>query len=167
MKVKVLFFDDIFSKLFRDELPQDQLVWDDNWVAAVEKGLSESDDRSGVIFDLVKTGDIDAWREIIEQEKPDIILIDLFWPAQASVKFKDRNRGADISLSAIAAIRNEFPDLPIACYTLKPDKDLLEQAYRNGATIFLEKVALALPEVQSPLKYVLIYLMRQAAIAKR
>ncbi|BBO67982.1 hypothetical protein DSCA_19120 [Desulfosarcina alkanivorans] len=164
MKAKVLFFDDIFSKRFRDELPPDQLVWDDNWVSAVEKGLSESDGRSGFVFELVKTGDISKWQEYIEREKPDIVLVDLFWPAEAAVQFNDRNRGADIALSAIAGIRGQYPDLPIACYTLKPDEALLEKAYKDGATIFLEKVALALPEVQSPLKYILIYLLKQSGI---
>ncbi|MBL0715382.1 MAG: response regulator [Desulfosarcina sp.] len=166
MKAKVLFFDDIFSDLFRNELPPDQLVWDDNWIVAVEQGLAESDERSGYVFDLVKTGEINSWRRLIEEEKPDIVLLDLFWPAEASVKFKDRNRGSDIALEVTAGIHDAFPTLPVACYTLKPDKDLMEKAYRDGATIFLEKVALALPEVQSPLKYILIYLMKQANLAK-
>mgnify|MGYP000356768479 CR=1 FL=1 len=165
MKAKVLFFDDIFSKRFRDELPPDQLVWDDNWVSAVEKGLAESDNRSGSIFELIKTGDINTWPESIERERPDIVLIDLFWPAEAAVQFNDRSRGADIALSAIAGIRGEYPELPIVCYTLKPDKALLEKAYKDGATMFLEKVALALPEVQSPLKFIFIYLLKQAGIA--
>ena len=47
MRAKILFFDDIFSDLFRKELPADQLVWDDNWVAALEQGLTESDQRTG------------------------------------------------------------------------------------------------------------------------
>ena len=160
MKAKVLFFDDIFSDLFRRDLPADQLVWDDNWVAALEQGLTESDQRTGFIFDLVKSGNIESCIDQIKVEKPDIVMIDLFWPAEAAAKYGDRNLGSNISFDAMKLIRQEFPELPIICYTLKPDKEVMDKAYQSGATIFLEKISLALAEVQSPLKYILIYLLK-------
>lgn len=55
-----------------------------------------------------------------------------------------------------------MPALPIVCYTIKPGKGLMERAYSAGAAFFLEKVPLALPEVHSLLKYILIYLFRKA-----
>ena len=162
MKAKILFFDDIFSDRFREKLSPEHLALDENWVAAVTKALTDSDDLTDITFELSKHGDIDAWKEIIEKEKPDVLLLDLFWPEEAFVKYKDRSRGSDISLDALEKIRKAFPGLLIVCYTVKPDKELLERSYARGATIFMEKVPLALPEVQRPLRYVLIYLLKHA-----
>lgn len=162
MKAKILFFDDIFSDLFREKLSPEHLALDESWVAAVTKALTEPDDLTDISFELSKHGDIDAWKELIEKEKPDVVLLDLFWPEQAFIKYKDRSRGSDISLDTLEKIRKAFPDLPVVCYTVKPDKELLEGSYGRGATIFMEKLPLALPEVQRPLKYVLIYLLKYA-----
>lgn len=162
MKAKILFLDDIFSDRFREKLSPEHLALDENWVAAVTKALTEPDDLADIAFELSKHGEIDAWKEVIEKEKPDLLLLDLFWPEEAFVKYKDRSRGSDISLEALEKIRRAFPVLPIVCYTVKPDKGLLEATYARGATIFMEKLPLALPEVQRPLKYVLIYLLKYA-----
>ena len=162
MKAKILFFDDIFSDRFREKLSPEHLALDENWVAAVTKALTEPDDITDMTFELSKHGDIEAWKEIIEKEKPNVILLDLFWPEEAFVKYKDRSRGSDISLEALESIRKAFPDLPVVCYTVKPDKALLDGTYARGATIFMEKLPLALPEVQRPLKYVLLYLLKYA-----
>ena len=162
MKAKILFFDDIFSDRFREKLSPEHLALDENWVAAVTKALTDPDDLTDITFEVSKHGDIDAWKEVIEKEKPDVLLLDLFWPEEALVKYKDRSRGADISLGALEKIRKAFPNLPVVCYTVKPDKELLDGSYDRGATIFMEKLPLALPEVQRPLKYVLIYLLKYA-----
>jgi len=162
MKARILFFDDIFSDLFRERLSPEHLALDDNWVSAVSEALAGKNDDSDVVFEVIKNGNIHAWRELIEKEKPDLLLLDLFWPQEAFVKFKDRNRGSDISMGILPDIRKAFPDLPIICYTIRPGKGLMERAYSAGATFFLEKVPLALPEVHSPLKYILIYLLRKA-----
>jgi DNA-binding NarL/FixJ family response regulator len=162
MKAKILFLDDIFSDRFRKQLSPEHLALDENWVSAVSTALTEQEDLTDLTFEVTKCGDIDAWQDVIEKEKPNVVLLDLFWPEEAFVKYKDRNRGSEISLDALVKIRKAFPDLPIICYTVKPDKELLEEAYSRGATFFLEKLPLALPEVQSPLKYVLIYLLKHA-----
>ena len=57
-------------------------------------------------------------------------------------------------------IRQRYPDLPVIQYTVKPDKEIMDRAYEAGATFFLEKVPLAIAEVHSALKYIMIYLMR-------
>ncbi len=162
MKAKILFFDDIFSERFRNRLSAEHLALDENWVASVTGALTEADGLSDITFELKKHGDIESWQEIIGKEKPDVLLLDLFWPEEAFVKYKDRRHGADIGLEALERIRQAFPDLPIVCYTVKPDRELLEGTYRRGATLFLEKLPLALPEVQKPLKYILIYLLKYA-----
>lgn len=162
MKAKILFLDDIFSDLFRKQIPSDQLVWDDNWVSAVTDAILESNQNTDVVFNVIKSGEIEAWDDLVKKEKPDIILLDLFWPEQAVVKYNDRRRGTDISLDILFKIRKAYPDLPVVCYTVKPEKSLLDQAYQNGATFFLEKVTLAMPEIHSPLRYIFIYLLRQA-----
>ncbi|MEW6439317.1 MAG: response regulator [bacterium] len=161
MKAKVLFFDDIFSERFRSKLNPEHLAFDDNWAAAVGKALTEDSGVGDVRFELVRRGEIGKWQEIIREEKPDILLLDLLWPEEAQAKYKDRSRGADVSLEALPKIRKAFPDLPVVCYTVKPDRELYREAYRRGATFFLEKLPLPLPEVQTPLKYVLLYLLRQ------
>ncbi len=162
MNAKILFFDDMFGELFRKQLSPEHLAMDENWAAAVTKTLTEADDITDITFELAKCGDIDAWRDVIETEKPDVVLLDLFWPEEAFLKYKDRGRGSDISLDALERIREAFPDLPIVCYTVKPDRELLQGAYARGATLFLEKLPFALPEVQKPLKYILIYLLKYA-----
>ncbi len=162
MKAKILFFDDIFSDRFRKQLSPEHLALDENWATAVTGALTEPDDLADITFELTRSGDIDAWKEVIEKEKPDVVLLDLFWPEEAFAKYQDRARGSDISLDALQQIRKAYPDLPIVCYTVKPDKELLQGSYARGATIFMEKLPLALPEVQRPLKYVLIYLLKYA-----
>ena len=167
MKTKVLFFDDIFSDLFRKQNDSEQLVFDDAWVSSIEEALTDPKRNIGFTFELAKSGDIELWQEIVKKEKPDIILLDLFWPEQAKLKYDDGRRGMDISLGAIHDIRKAFPSLPIVCYTVKPDQGMLEKAYRAGATLFLEKVPLAIPEVHSALVYIFIYLLRQGETPKR
>ncbi|MEE4353547.1 MAG: response regulator [Desulfatiglans sp.] len=162
MKAKILFFDDIFSDLYREQLSPEHLMLDDNWVSALIEALTGKTDDSDVVFEVIKSGEIDTWRELIEKEKPDLILLDLFWPQQAFIKFEDRSRGSDISMEILPEIRSSFPNLPLVCYTIKPDKGMMERAYSKGATFFLEKVPLALPEVHSPLKFILIYLSKKA-----
>jgi CheY-like chemotaxis protein len=162
MKAKILFLDDIFSDRFRKQLSPEHLALDENWVSALSSALTERNDLTDITFELVKCGDIDACQKVIEKERPNVVLLDLFWPEEAFAKYKDRNRGSEISLEALSKIRKAFPDLPVICYTVKPGKELLEAAYSRGATFFLEKLPLALPEVQSPLQYVLIYLLKYA-----
>ena len=166
MRAKILFFDDIFSDLFRKQNDSEQLMWDDNWVSSIEEELIDSKYNIGTTFELAKSGDIETWQDIVTKEKPDIILLDLFWPEQAKLKYDDGRRGMDISLEVIPEIRKAFPALPVVCYTVKPDQDMLEKAYRAGATLFLEKVPLAIPEVHSSLKFILIYLLRQGQVSK-
>lgn len=161
MKVKVLFFDDIFSDIFREKHLKEELAWDDNWIDSIVKALDESTQRIGVSFEIIKSGEIDAWEALIKKEDPDIILLDLFWVEQAQQKYNDRNRAMDISLDAMQQIREAFPSIPVVCYTIKPDHELMERAYKAGAAFFLEKVPLAIPEVHSSLKYIFIHLMRQ------
>ncbi len=161
MKVKVLFFDDIFSDLFREKHEKEELAWDDNWIDSIFKALDESTQRIGVSFELIKSGEIDAWEALIKKEDPDIILLDLFWVEQAQQKYNDRNRAMDISMDVMQQIRKALPALPVVCYTIKPDHKLMERAYNAGATFFLEKVPIAIPEVHSSLKYIFIYLIRQ------
>ena len=45
MKVKILYFDDIFSNLFRKEHKETDLVWDDTWVSSLENALTECQRR--------------------------------------------------------------------------------------------------------------------------
>jgi DNA-binding NarL/FixJ family response regulator len=161
MNAKILFLDDIFSPLFRKQFPADQLIWDDNWISSVEQGLADSETKIGVNLEFIKSGDIDSCPELIKKEKPDLVLLDLFWPEDAQRKFGDRSRATDISIDTIKRIRESFPVLPVICYTVQPDRELMEAAYAAGATIFLEKVVMAMPEIQSPLKYILFYLLRQ------
>ncbi|BBO86839.1 response regulator [Desulfosarcina ovata] len=161
MEIKILFFDDIFSDLFRGKHAEEELAWDDNWIDAISKSLDASTQGIGVSFELIKSGEIDAWEALIKKESPDIVLIDLFWVEQAQQKYNDRNRAIDISLDVMQQIRKAFPDLPVVCYTIKPNYELMERAYKSGATFFLEKVALAIPEVHSSLKYIFIHLIRQ------
>jgi DNA-binding NarL/FixJ family response regulator len=166
MNAKILFFDDIFSPLFRKQFPADQLIWDDNWIASLEQGLGDSEAKTGVGFELIKTGDIDSCLELTEKEKPDLVLLDLFWPEDAKRKYGDRSRATDISIDSVKSIRKSFPDIPIICYTIQPDRELMENVYAAGATIFLEKVTMALQEIQGPLKYILFYLLRQKGKTK-
>ena len=167
MKAKVLFFDDIFSDLFRKQHDSEQLVWEDNWISSIEEGLLNPKEDVGITFALVRNGDIESWRKIVTNENPDIMLLDLFWPEQAKLKYGDVRRGMDISLEIIPKIRKAFPSLPVVCYTMKPDQNMLEKAYCAGATLFLEKVPLAVPEVHSSLKYIFIYLLQQRQTTKR
>ncbi len=161
MNVKVLFLDDIFSDLFRNKFSDDQLVWDDNWVASIEDALHASEQSTGVIFEIVKSGKIEEWREVIQKEKPDILLFDVYWPEQALEKYGDRLRGPDISLNVLPEIRAAYPSLPIISHTIKPEKELIEKIYNAGATFFVEKVGMSIPEVQVSLAYIMIYLLRQ------
>lgn len=158
MKIKVLFLDDIFSDMFRKTHDIEQLAFDDAWVESIEKELTNSK-IDGIHFNIVKSGEIDQWPNLIEQEKPDIVLLDLYWYEQA----KNRGHGTaiDISLEALKAIRNAYPGLPVIQYTVKPDKETMDRSYDAGATFFLEKVPLAIAEVHSALKYLMIYLMRK------
>ena len=160
MKAKVLVFDDIFSDLFRNKFPADQLVWDDNWVSSLEEAFEMAESNTGVSFEIVKCGEIDSWNEVINKEKPDIILLDLWWPEQAVEKYGDRLRATDISMEAPSEMRKAFPSLPVICHTAKPDKELMEKAYEKGATFFIEKVSMSLAEVQVPYVYIIINLLR-------
>ncbi|GAB6907656.1 hypothetical protein DESC_10006 [Desulfosarcina cetonica] len=162
MKVKILFFDDIFSHLFRSEHDKNTLVWDDAWVESLETALVGKNDRLNLDFSLVKSGDIDSWQSIVEKEKPDVIIMDHYWPEHAWKKYGDRERGGEISLETLRQIRETFPDLPVISYTIKPDRELLDSAYASGVTFFMEKVAMAVPEVHNALKYIIIYLLRRS-----
>ncbi len=161
MATKILFFDDIFSEQFRRKLSSEHLAFDDGWVSAVTKTLTNGSDDTGRAFQVIKSGDLDNWQVLMEQVAPDVVLLDCFWPEQALVKYGDRKREAEVGLSIIPDMRKAYPHLPIICYTVKPSEELIERAYGLGASFFLEKVPLPMPEVQSPLKYVLIYLLRQ------
>ncbi len=161
MKVKVLLLDDIFSDLFRNKFSNSQLVWDDNWVASIEDAFHASEKSTGISFELIKSGNIEAWQEIIEKEKPDILILDISWPEQAMEKYGDRLRGPDISLNILTEIRTAYPVLPVICHTAKPDKEMIEKAYNAGATFFVEKVGMSMPEVQVSLVYIIIYLLRK------
>ena len=161
MSTKILFLDDIFSDQFRRKLSSEHLAFDDGWVSAVTKTLTNGSDDTGRAFQVIKSGDLNNWQALMESEQPDVVLLDCFWPEQALAKFGDRKREAEVGLSVIPGMRKAFPDLPIICYTVKPSEELIDRAYSLGASFFLEKVPLPMPEVQSPLKYVLIYLLRQ------
>lgn len=160
MKIKVLFLDDIFSDTFRQTLDGEQLAFDDMWVQSIEKQFSQSKDI-GVDFEIIKSGDIDAWRTLIESEKPDLVLLDLYWHEQAKKKFGSVRKAVDISLDVLKEIRKTHANLPVIQYTLKPDKEIMARSYAAGATFFLEKVPLAVSDVHSALKYIMIYLMRR------
>lgn len=158
MKIKVLFFDDIFSEMFRETHDSEQLAFDDAWVASIEKELTNPK-IAGVDFEIVKSGDIDQWQTLIDREKPDMVLLDLYWYEQAK-KTGGAQSAVDIGLDALKDLRKAFPDLPVIQYTVKPDKEIMDRSYAAGATFFLEKVPLAIAEVHSALKYLMIYLMR-------
>lgn len=159
MDINVLFLDDIFSEAFRKTLDPEQLAFDDAWVDAIEKELTNAK-IIGVDFHITKSGDIDGWRALLKKEKPDLVLLDLYWHEQAKKKYGDSRKAVNISLDALREIRKVYPDLPVIQYTLKPNKDMMDRAYAAGATFFLEKVPLAIAEVHSALKYIMIYLMR-------
>lgn len=158
MKIKVLFLDDVFSDMFRETHDSEQLAFDDAWVESIEKELTNSK-IAGVDFKIVKSGDIEQWQFLIDREKPDLVLLDLYWYEQAKKTDGVRN-AVDISLDALKGMRKAYPDLPVIQYTVKPDKEIMDRAYAAGATFFLEKVPLAVAEVHSALKYIMIYLMR-------
>jgi DNA-binding NarL/FixJ family response regulator len=160
MKVKILFLDDIFSTLFRIAHSEDELVWDDNWVDSIEKALTDQNDRLDVNFTLVKSGEIENWKNLLDKEKPDIILMDLYWPEQARKKYGDHKKGTKISLDTLREMRKMYPDLPIIFYTILPDRKTLNECYENGATFFMEKISMAIPEVHNTLKYIIIYFMK-------
>lgn len=157
MRIKVLFLDDIFSDAFRKTHDIEQLAFDDAWVESIERELlnTKIDD---VTFSITKSGDIDQWPSLISSEKPDIVLLDLYWYEQA--KAKGGTSATDISLEALRAIRKVYPNLPVIQYTVKPDRDAMDRSYEAGATFFLEKVPLAIAEVHSALKYLMIYFSR-------
>lgn len=159
MKIKVLFLDDIFSEMFRKTHDAEQLAFDDTWVESIEKELNNSK-IIGVDFEIVKSGAIDQWQTLIDQNKPDLVLLDLYWYEQAKETYGDVRKAVDISLDALKEMRKAYPDLPVIQYTVKPDKETMERAYDAGATFFLEKVPLAIAEVHSALKYLMIYFMR-------
>jgi DNA-binding NarL/FixJ family response regulator len=158
MKIKVLFLDDIFSDIFRNTHDSEQLAFDDAWVDSIEKELTNGKIK-GVDFEIVRSGDIDQWASLIDREKPDLVLLDLYWYEQAKQK-GGAVHAVDISLEALRGIRKTYPTLPVIQYTVKPDKEIMDRSYEAGATFFLEKVPLAVPEVHSALKYLMIYLMR-------
>jgi DNA-binding NarL/FixJ family response regulator len=159
MKIKVLFLDDIFSELFRKTHDVEQLAFDDTWVESIEKELNNTK-LIGVDFEIVKSGDIESWQTLIVQTKPDMVLLDLYWYEQAKKTYGDVRKAVDVSIDALKGIRKAYPDLPVIQYTVKPDKEIMDLAYAAGATFFLEKVPLAIAEVHSALKYIMIYLMR-------
>jgi DNA-binding NarL/FixJ family response regulator len=159
MKIKVLFLDDIFSESFRKTHDSEQLAFDDAWVASIEKELTNKS-LAGVDFEIVKSGAIDRWPGLIDREKPDLVLLDLCWHEEAKASGGARD-AVDISLEALKAMRKALPDMPVIQYTVKPDKEIMERSYAAGATFFLEKVPLAIPEVHSTLKYLMIYLMQK------
>ncbi|BBO80995.1 hypothetical protein DSCO28_15610 [Desulfosarcina ovata subsp. sediminis] len=161
MKINVLFLDDLFSDTFRETISKEQLVWDDNWAAALENAFEDQRGSEEYTFDVVKSGDIDGWQSLVETNRPDIVLMDLYWPVHAVHKYQDERRGCDISLDTIKQIRETFPALPVICYTFKPQSKIIDAAYNAGASFFLEKVALALPEVHNSLKYICIHLLRE------
>ena len=156
MKINVLFLDDIFSEIFRQTLDGEQLAFDDAWVSSIEKSLCESN-MEGLDFKIFKSGNIDRWHSLIDQEKPDVVLLDLYWPEHARKSGDDRS-AVDISLTALKAIREAYPDLPVVQYTVKPDMETMQRSYDAGASFFLEKVPLAIAEVHSTLKYLMVYL---------
>lgn len=151
MKIKVLFMDDIFSDTFRKNHDSEHLAFDDAWIESIEKELF-SNDIENVTFDLVKNGDIGRMPSLIQQEKPDIVLLDLYW-------YEDAGK-TDLSLAALREIRKSHPDLPVIQYTIKPDKEIMDRSYEAGATFFLAKVPLPIPEVHTALKYIMVYLKR-------
>lgn len=159
MKIKVLFLDDIFSEIFRTTHDSEQLAFDDAWVDSLEKELTGSK-ITGVDFEIIKSGDIEQWPTLIQQVKPDVVLLDLYWYEQAKKRYGDSRKAMDISLEALKGMRKAYPDLPVIQYTVKPDKDMMDRSYSAGATFFLEKVPLAISEVHSALKYIMIYFLR-------
>lgn len=103
----------------------------------IVKALDQSTQRIGVSFEIIKSGEIDAWEALTKKEDPDIILLDLFWVEQAQQKYNDRNREMDISLDAMQQIREAFPSIPVVSYTIKPDHEMMERRYKAGAAFFL------------------------------
>ena len=85
MKIKVLFLDDIFSDLLRDKVDPEQLIFDDTWSESLENELLHKK-ISGIDFEVVKSGDIDNWQQLIEKEKPDVVLLDVYWHEHARKK---------------------------------------------------------------------------------
>jgi len=158
MKIKVLFLDDIFSDIFRRTHDGVQVAFDDAWVESIERELTNNK-IAGIDFEIIKSGNIDDWQNLINIEKPDVVLLDLYGYEQAKEK-GDATRAVDISLEALRGIRKAYPTLPVIQYTVKPDKTIMDTSYEAGATFFLEKVPLAIPEVHSALKYLMIYLMQ-------
>lgn len=160
MTAKILILDDIYSDIFRNKLQKDQLAWDDNWAASIEQALTSQDSIEGSEFNVVKSGEIDSVSDIMQKEKPDAVILDLFWPENANQNFGDRSRGMDISMEALKIIREKDKKIPVICHTVKPNKETLDTAYENGATFFLEKISVAIPEVQKHLKYIIMNLLR-------
>jgi DNA-binding NarL/FixJ family response regulator len=109
----------------------------------------------------VKSGDIENWKELLDKEKPDIILMDLYWPEQARKKYGDHKKGTKISLETLREIRKTYPVLPIIFYTILPDRKTLDTCYENGASFFMEKISMSIPEVHSALKYIILYFLRK------
>lgn len=159
MNIKVLFLDDIFSDLFRDKVDPEQMIFDDAWSESLERELVHKK-VSGIDFEIVKSGEIENWRQLIETETPDVVLLDVYWHEHARKKWGDVRRAADISLETLKEIRHAYQNLPVIQYTLKPNKEIMDQSYAAGATFFLEKVPLAIAEVHCALKYIMIYLLR-------
>ncbi len=160
MQIKVLFLDDIFSESFRTANAGEQVAFDDAWADAIEKELTNNT-LENVRIDVVRSGDIDSWRQLIETAKPDIVLLDLYCYEQSKAKYSDVRQAMKVGLDALKAIRGAFPELPIIQYTVKPDRQTMDLCYAAGASFFLEKVPLALPEVHSSLKYIMIHLVRK------
>ncbi|MFH0782498.1 MAG: response regulator [Pseudomonadota bacterium] len=158
MRIKILFLDDIFSEMFRKTHDSEQLAFDDAWVDSIEREFTNGKVK-GVDFEIVKSGEIDQWKSLIDTEKPDLVLLDLYWYEQAKQKGSGYH-AVDISMEALKGIRKNYPDLPVIQYTVKPDRETMDRSYEAGATFFLEKVPLAIPEVHSALKYLVFHLMR-------
>lgn len=119
MTIKVLLLDDIFSNLFRNKFSANQLVWDDNWVASIEDAFTASEKSTGISFELIKSGKIESWQEIIENEKPDILILDISWPEQAMEKYGDRLRVTEISLNILPEIRTAYPSPPYLLFAIQ------------------------------------------------
>ena len=159
MKKKILFLDDIFSEAFRETLDSQALMWDDNWVKSVEEAFAESKEIVGVEFKLLMSGDIESSLAVIEDKKPDALLLDMFWSEQAKMLLGDSNKGEEVGLGALRKIRDANPELPIIVYTMKPNAALMTKAYEAGATFFSAKNSIALPDVQISIIYMLHYLL--------
>jgi len=169
MDAKILFFDDIFSTELRKTLSPEELVWDDRWVSSVEKALAGGKDAVGVHFNLVKSGEINDLNKKIDEESPDIALVDVCWPEHARAKHNlspDCWSEVKIGTDIVRKIKTCHPELPIVVLSAKPNKDIVNTAYRAGASFFIEKVTTALSDVQSSLTYVFFNLLLQAGKVK-